>query len=65
VLLVWGDACEFFPPTDAERLAAEFPHATLVTVPGARTWVPVDAPEALADAIAEHVPTSSRGAVLR
>jgi pimeloyl-ACP methyl ester carboxylesterase len=65
VLLVWGDACEFFPPAHAQRLAAEFPHATLVTVPGAKTWVPVDAPEALADAIAEHVPTSSRGAVLR
>ena len=51
VLLVWGDRCEFFPMTGAQRLAAEFPHATLVTVPGAGTWVPVDDPAAVADAV--------------
>jgi pimeloyl-ACP methyl ester carboxylesterase len=53
VLLVWGDACPFFPLAHAERLAADFPAATLVRVPGAKTWVPVDAPAAVSGAIAE------------
>lgn len=56
VLLIWGDSCGFFPLADAQRLASEFPHATLVTVPGARTWVPVDNPAAVSDGIAEFVP---------
>jgi pimeloyl-ACP methyl ester carboxylesterase len=57
VLLIWGDSCEFFPMTDARRLASEFPRATLVSVPGAKTWVPVDNPGAVADAIVNFVPT--------
>ena len=56
VLLVWGESCDFFPLADAQRLASEFPDATLVPVPAARTWVPVDAPVAVAGAIAEFVP---------
>jgi pimeloyl-ACP methyl ester carboxylesterase len=48
VLLIWGEECRFFPMPHARRLAADFPHATLVTVPGARTWVPVDNPAAVA-----------------
>jgi pimeloyl-ACP methyl ester carboxylesterase len=56
VLLVWGESCDFFPLADAQRLAVEFPDATLVPVPGAKTWVPVDAPAAVAGAIAEFVP---------
>jgi pimeloyl-ACP methyl ester carboxylesterase len=56
VLLVWGEECRFFPVTQARRLASGFPHATLVTVPGAATWVPVDNPGALAGAIEEFVP---------
>jgi pimeloyl-ACP methyl ester carboxylesterase len=56
VLVVWGDACDFFPMTDARRLAAEFGTATLVPVHGAKTWVPVDDPVAVADAIAKFVP---------
>jgi pimeloyl-ACP methyl ester carboxylesterase len=58
VLVIWGDACPFFPITHAQRLAAAFPRATLVTVPGAKTWVPVDNPVAVADAIATFVPAS-------
>jgi pimeloyl-ACP methyl ester carboxylesterase len=57
VLLIWGDSCEFFPMGHAERLASDFPHATLVPVPGAKTWVPVDNPAAVADAIGQFVPT--------
>jgi pimeloyl-ACP methyl ester carboxylesterase len=60
VLVVWGDACDFFPMTGAQRLASDFPHATLVPVPGAKTWVPVDNPAAVADAIAKFVPTPVR-----
>jgi pimeloyl-ACP methyl ester carboxylesterase len=56
VLLIWGDACEFFPIGHAQRLASEFPRAKLVAVPGAKTWVPVDAPAAVTDAILEFVP---------
>jgi pimeloyl-ACP methyl ester carboxylesterase len=56
VLLVWGEECRFFPMAHARRLASDFPRATLVPVPGARTWVPIDNPAAVAGAIAEFVP---------
>ena len=56
VLLVWGEECTFFPVARARRLASDFPRATLITVPGAKTWVPVDNPAALAGAIAEFAP---------
>jgi pimeloyl-ACP methyl ester carboxylesterase len=56
VLLIWGDACDFFPITDARRLASAFPSATLIPVREAKTWVPVDNPAAMIDAIAEFVP---------
>jgi hypothetical protein len=44
---------------DAQRLASEFLRATLVSVPAAKTWVPVDNPVAATDAIGEFVPTRS------
>jgi pimeloyl-ACP methyl ester carboxylesterase len=56
VLLIWGEECPFFPVAHARRLASDFPRATLVLVPGAKTWVPVDNPAAVAGAIAEFVP---------
>jgi pimeloyl-ACP methyl ester carboxylesterase len=57
VLLIWGESCNFFPITDAQRLASEFPRPTLVSVPEAKTWVPIDNPAAVADAIVKFVPT--------
>lgn len=60
VLVIWGEACKFFPTEYARRLASDFPSATLVTVPGAGTWVPVDDPDAVAGAIAKFVPTPVR-----
>ena len=57
VLLIWGESCGFFRMSDARRLASDFPHATLVSVPGAKTWVPVDNPGAVADGIVTFVPT--------
>jgi pimeloyl-ACP methyl ester carboxylesterase len=59
VLLVWGDRCDFFPMAHAQRLAADFPHAKLVSVPGAKTWVPIDNPAMVANAISEFVPAPS------
>ncbi len=56
VLLIWGESCDFFPMTAARRLASEFPRALLVSVPGAKTWVSIDNPAAVTDAIAEFVP---------
>ena len=56
VLLIWGESDGFFPMTHATRLAADFPAATLVPVPGAKTWVPVDNPAAVARAMANFVP---------
>ena len=58
VLLIWGESCDFFPVTDARRLASEFPSATLVSVPGAKTWVPLDNPAAVTQAIVNFVPPS-------
>jgi pimeloyl-ACP methyl ester carboxylesterase len=60
VLIVWGESCEFFPMDDARQMASAFPSATLVTVPGAKTWVPVDDPATLVDAIAAFLPTVER-----
>jgi pimeloyl-ACP methyl ester carboxylesterase len=58
VLLIWGESCDFFPIEDGRRLASEFPCATLVSVPGAKTWVPIDDPVAVAHALVEFVPTA-------
>jgi pimeloyl-ACP methyl ester carboxylesterase len=60
VLLIWGDSCDFFPIAHAQRLASEFPRSTLVPVPGAKTWVPIDNPVAVSDAIVEFVPSPVR-----
>ena len=46
---------------DAQRLASEFPRATLVPVPGAKTWVAIDNPVGVADAIVEFVPPFRAG----
>jgi pimeloyl-ACP methyl ester carboxylesterase len=62
VLVIWGDACDFFPIAQARRLASDFPRATLVPVPGAKTWVPVDNPAAVAGAIVSFVPAAGHAA---
>lgn len=48
VRLVWGTTDPFFTLDLARRLLTAFPDAELVEVPGARTFVPLDAPERLA-----------------
>jgi len=59
VLLIWGDSCDFFPIADAQRLASDFRDATLVSVPRAKTWVPIDNPAAVTDAIVRFVPAGA------
>lgn len=52
VTLVWGMADRSFTPALGRRLAAVFPNATMLEVPGARTFVSLDSPRAVVDAIA-------------
>jgi pimeloyl-ACP methyl ester carboxylesterase len=51
VLLLWGAADPFFKIGLAHRLEEAFADARLVTVDGARTFVPLDEPERVADEI--------------
>jgi pimeloyl-ACP methyl ester carboxylesterase len=52
VTLVWGQGDRVFTPRLGRRLAAAFTNAKLIEVPGARTFVSIDEPEAVIDAIA-------------
>jgi pimeloyl-ACP methyl ester carboxylesterase len=52
VTVVWGQADRCFTPSLGRRLAALFPNAVMIEVPGARTFVALDAPAAVVDAIA-------------
>ena len=54
-LLVWGEEDTFFPVSDAKRLQSALRDCTLVLVPDAKTFSPLDQPEAVADAIADFV----------
>jgi pimeloyl-ACP methyl ester carboxylesterase len=51
VTIVWGTADRCFTPALGRRLAAVFPNATMVEVPGARTFIALDDPAAVVDAI--------------
>ena len=52
VAVVWGQRDRAFTPALGRRLAALFPNSTLVEVPGARTFVALDDPAPVVDAIA-------------
>jgi pimeloyl-ACP methyl ester carboxylesterase len=52
VTLVWGQSDRVFTPKLGRRLAAAFTNAKLIEVPGARTFVSMDEPDAVIDAIA-------------
>lgn len=54
-LLIWGTEDTLFPMSDARRLKATLRDAELVEVPGAKTFVSLDQPDAVADAIAAFV----------
>ena len=51
VTLVWGQGDVVFKPSLGRRLAAAFGSAKLIEVPGARTFVSLDEPDAVVDAI--------------
>ena len=55
VLLVWGDTDKLFPLSHAQRLADEFPDATLRVVEGSSTYVMLDRPDETAEAIRAFV----------
>jgi pimeloyl-ACP methyl ester carboxylesterase len=52
VTIVWGQRDRAFTPSLGRRLAALFPDSTLIEVPDARTFVSLDSPGAVIDAIA-------------
>jgi pimeloyl-ACP methyl ester carboxylesterase len=52
-LLVWGMRDRFFPFSDAERLAATIPGARIERIENARTFVELDAPDRLAELVAQ------------
>jgi pimeloyl-ACP methyl ester carboxylesterase len=52
ILLAWAPGDRFFPISRAQRLAAETPNARLIEIPDAKTFVPLDQPQRLADEIA-------------
>lgn len=51
-LFAWGTDDRFFKLDYAERLAARIPGSRVVEIPGGRTFVPLDKPDEVADAIA-------------
>jgi pimeloyl-ACP methyl ester carboxylesterase len=55
ILLAWAPGDRFFPIRYAERLESEVGNARIVQIPGAKTFVPLDQPQRLADEIAEFV----------
>jgi pimeloyl-ACP methyl ester carboxylesterase len=58
-LIVWGLRDKFFPVADAERLTQTLPAARLERVADARTFVQLDAPQRLAELLAEFVTAPS------
>jgi pimeloyl-ACP methyl ester carboxylesterase len=55
LLLTWAPEDRLFPIRYAERLASETPNARIVQIPDARTFVPLDQPQRVADEIAAFV----------
>jgi pimeloyl-ACP methyl ester carboxylesterase len=60
VLLVWGGDDRAFPLRLAERLVDAFPDARLSVVPDSSCYVPLDAPERLAELIDDFAGASRR-----
>ncbi len=50
-LFAWAPADRFFPITDAREAAAAMPDARVVEIEGSKTFVALDQPQRLADAI--------------
>jgi pimeloyl-ACP methyl ester carboxylesterase len=61
IRILWGDADPYFRVELGQRLSEAFPHATFTTVPGARTFLPLDQPAKVANEIAAVTGRSLRG----
>jgi pimeloyl-ACP methyl ester carboxylesterase len=53
IKLLWAPGDRVFPLSYAERLAGEAGNATITQIPDARTFVPLDQPQRVADEIAD------------
>jgi pimeloyl-ACP methyl ester carboxylesterase len=58
IRLLWGPGDKYFPISYAERLAGEAGNAEIVQIPNAKTFVPLDQPERVAEEIAGFVGNS-------
>ncbi len=58
IRLLWAPGDRYFPISYAERLAGEAGNAEIVRIPDAKTFVPLDQPQQVADGIAEFAPSS-------
>ncbi|HEX2392198.1 MAG TPA: alpha/beta hydrolase [Solirubrobacterales bacterium] len=58
ILLAWAPGDRYFPISYAERLAGEAGNARIVQIPDAKTFVPLDQPQRLAEQIAEFAAAS-------
>lgn len=63
VRFAWGVRDRFFKLSHAQRLAEIVPDAKIIEIPDARTFSPLDRPDAVAEAIASFVgmPSGARG----
>jgi len=52
VRILWGDADRYFRVELGRRLSESFPHAVFTTVPGGRTFLPLDRPGEVANEVA-------------
>jgi pimeloyl-ACP methyl ester carboxylesterase len=53
--LLWAPGDKFFPIKYAERLATEVPNSRLIEIENAKTFVPLDQPQRVADELADFV----------
>jgi pimeloyl-ACP methyl ester carboxylesterase len=58
IRLLWAPGDKFFPIKYAERLASEVNNAELIEIPDAKTFVPLDQPQRVADEIADFAASS-------
>jgi pimeloyl-ACP methyl ester carboxylesterase len=58
IRLLWAPGDKYFPISYAERLAREAGNAEIVTIPDAKTFVPLDQPQRVADEVAKFVEAS-------
>lgn len=55
IRLLWAPGDKYFPISYAERLAGEAANAEIVQIPNAKTFVPLDQPERVAEELARFV----------